>query len=436
MSSSYFINSELSPDEKLEIINNYINFPIGVRMEIVYNLKEWLEEIFKDKSKIKVHALCPIELSNALPKSRIDVITNKATEADLFEDYNRILLDDSHIMSLSTKSKFELFKIFKSQCSTLDDCRNIFIAIYNFITRHVKEINPDVAGFILYYFLPFKFKGLYLNLNIRSKIRDNSGIYINKNYTGIFDSLTEMFVNMINSVKADRKIYYFNNIALAIYLYLDTLKLEPSFDTLFLIELGGWFDERYVYTIHKKVEEFRNNPSDLLSTLDLLDNTDINKYFKWIKSGETAALHELYDTNRLSHEVSKETLLFGDNIIDGIMSPRELTNILFMMNLQYVKKYCPDGIDDITFKLSEESKMYLKDTAGLKMLVSYEKTEEKTICTIDGCGPYLLFEPTHNDTGTIYGLSIIKKEDNSRDLISIEKDRENYSYKFTLGNME
>ena len=288
----------------------------------------------------------------------------------------------------------------------------------------------------MYHFLPFKFKGLYLNLNIRSKIRDNSGIYINKNYNGIFDSLTEMFVNMINSVKADRKIYYFNNIALAIYLYLDTLKLEPSFDTLFLIELGGWFDERYVYTIHKKVEEFRNNPSDLLSTLDLLDNTDINKYFKWIKSGETAALHELYDTNRLSHEVSKETLLFGDNIIDGIMSPRELTNILFMMNLPYVRKYCPDGIDDITFKLSEESKMYLKDTAGLKMLVSYEKTEEKTICTIDGCGPYLLFEPTHNDTGTIYGLSIIKKEDNSRDLISIEKDRENYSYKFTLGNME
>ena len=39
MSSSYFINSELSPDEKLEIINNYINFHIGVRMEIVYNLK-------------------------------------------------------------------------------------------------------------------------------------------------------------------------------------------------------------------------------------------------------------------------------------------------------------------------------------------------------------------------------------------------------------
>ena len=37
-----------------------------------------------------------------------------------------------------------------------------------------------------------------------------------------------------------------DDIALAIYLYLDTLKLEPSFDTLFLIELGGWFDERYV----------------------------------------------------------------------------------------------------------------------------------------------------------------------------------------------
>ena len=121
MSSSYFINSELSPDEKLEIINNYINFPIGVRMEIVYNLKEWLEEIFKDKSKIKVHALCPIELSNALPKSRIDVITNKATEADLFEDYNRILLDDSHIMSLSTKSKLELFKIFKSSFAFINN---------------------------------------------------------------------------------------------------------------------------------------------------------------------------------------------------------------------------------------------------------------------------------------------------------------------------
>ena len=436
MTSSYFIDSELSSEEKLEIINNFVNFPINVRMEIVYNLKEWIEEIFKDKSKIKVHALCPIEITNIIPKNRLEIITNKSTDADLFEEYNSVLLDEKFIMPLSAKTRYELYKIFKSQCVTLDDCRNIFIAVHNFIKRYIKEVTPVVADYLLYKFLPYKFKGLYINLNIKSKIRDNSGLYINKNYTGIFDSIMDMLTGMINSAIDNCRIDFFNNIALAIYLYLDTLKLDATYDTVFLIYLNSCLNDRYSGMIHDKVEEFKNNPSDLLATLDLLNDSTISKYFKWVKSGETAALHELYDTNRLSHEISKETLLFGDNIIDGIMSPRELTNILFMMNLPYVRKYCPDGIDDITFKLSEESKMYLKDTAGLKMLVSYEKTEEKTICTIDGSGPYLLFEPTHTDTGTIYGLSIIKKEDNSRDLISIEKDRENYSYKFTLGNME
>ena len=332
MASSYFIDSELSSDEKLEIINNFINFPINVRMEIVYNLKDWIEEIFKGKSKIKVHALCPVEITNIIPKNRLDVITNKSTDADLFEECNSILLDEKFIIPLSAKTRYELYKIFRAQCATLDDCRNIFIAVHKFIKRHITEVTPAVADYLLYKFLPYKFKGLYLNLNIKSKIRDNSGLYINKNYTGIFDSIMSMLTGMINSAKDNCRIDFFNNIALAIYLYLDTLKLDATYDTVFLIYLNSCLNDRYSGMIHDKVEEFKNNPSDLLATLDLLNDSTISKYFKWVKSGETTALHELYDTNRLSHEVSKETLLFGDNIIDGII--QQVLKCLYHMKKQ------------------------------------------------------------------------------------------------------
>lgn len=228
------------------------------------------------------------------------------------------------------------------------------------------------------------------------------------------------------------------DIAIGIYLLCKDLKTDPCVDTYNLIK---YFNTEYGYgsLVHNLITKIVDGKHDLLEIISMISSKDYNNIFMssadFIKELET-----LYSNEKISEEENKETLIFGDNILNGEMTPRELSDTVRMMSEDYVSEYLTEyNIGEITFTISENSIMYLKDTDGIKLANVYTKEGSKYVIRYtneDGTALFLIFEPKFIKTETIYGLSLDNQAGDERGLLILEKDKDESVYRFLYGKGE
>lgn len=240
----------------------------------------------------------------------------------------------------------------------------------------------------------------------------------------------------------NKESFNYNNIkdiAIGIYLLCKDLKMDPVMDDTKFIE---YFNKQYGYgsLVHKLVLDITEQKPDLLELIsEINDNTYNNEFMS--SCDFKVHLETLYNNEKLSEEENKETLIFGDNILSGEMTTRELSDTVRMMTKEYISDYITDlKLGEITFNLSENSVMYLKDTDGIKLAVVNIKDDGNRIViryTNDqGSALFLLFEPEFIKTETIYGLSLDSAYDEERGLLILEKDKDDSVYRFLYGRNE
>lgn len=431
------LNDKLSTFLKHSLLNHYNDFPTNIKVEILYKIKDWVKEILskrvssptdaleKSIGKLKVHALCP--LTNALDQNLIQIIGENEHDADILEEYHTI----SHIIKINldvnNKCKDEIMKYLRSQSISKEDCANIYRGLSDVIKRNGIR-DSEIAEFLLFRMLKYKLDGFSTWLDCMYDINQESvyDSYSTRYFSMLLTWVNENVYKCKNSFKYD----YLNDIAIGIYLFLSEFGLNPQDnDDLFILWLKSqrYGLNSYTDLIHKKIVELCTNDSDVLVALDLIsDKSDFVLYFT---DKQKKRITENLKTAKLSEENSCQTLLFGDNIIEGRYTPREFIDRILSINMEVINDYAPKG--SYTTKLSENSKMYLRDTKGIKLLMVYEKDCEATVCKYDG-EIYLLFEPIDIQSEIIYGLSI-ESFKGERKLLSLKKDKVNYDYKLVIG---
>lgn len=237
----------------------------------------------------------------------------------------------------------------------------------------------------------------------------------------------------------NKESFNYNNIkdiAIGIYLLCKDLKLDPTIEDTKFIE---YFNNQYGYgsLIHKLVLDINKSKPDLLELLSQISDDSYTNEFM-TSSDFRVHLETIYNTEKISEEENKETLIFGDNILNGEMTVRELCDTVRMMTEEYISDYIADlKFDEITFDISENSIMYLKDTDGVKLAVVNIKDKGNRIVirytNENGSALFLLFEPKLIKTETIYGLSLDSEYDEERGLLILEKDKDESIYRFLFG---
>lgn len=224
------------------------------------------------------------------------------------------------------------------------------------------------------------------------------------------------------------------DIAIGIYLLCKDLKESISDDNKFI----KYFNNHYGYgsLVYKLLSDIQDKKPDLLEILSEISDTNYNNNFMTL-ADLSKHLETLYNTEKLSEEQNKETLLFGDNILNNEMSIRELCDTVRMMDIDYVSEYIKDlNLGDITFTISDTSIMYLKDTYGIKIASMYMDNGNRHIIRYtneNGTALFLLFEPLYIKNETIYGLSLDSTPDEERGLLILEKNKDENLYKFIFG---
>lgn len=241
----------------------------------------------------------------------------------------------------------------------------------------------------------------------------------------------------------NREAFNYNNIkdiAIGIYLLCKDLKLDPITENIKFIE---YFNKQYGYgsLVQKIIIDISDEKPDLLELISEISCKDYNNTFMsscdFIKRLET-----LYNNEKISEEENKETLIFGDNILSGEMTPRELSDTCRMMTEEYISDYIRDlNLGKITFKISDGSVMYLKDTDGIKLATVITRDGEHHKYVIkytndQGSALFVLFEPEFIKTETIYGLSLDAARDEERGLLILEKDKDDSVYRFLFGRSD
>ena len=173
---------------------------------------------------------------------------------------------------------------------------------------------------------------------------------------------------------------------------------------------------------------------------ELLSQINDNTYNNTFMSSTDFKVHleTLYNNDKISEEENRETLIFGDNILNGEMTTRELSDTIRMMTEEYIKDYITElNLGDITFNISENSIMYLKDTDGIKLaIINLKDNGNRYVIRYtneQGSALFLLFEPSLIKTETIYGLSLDSEYGEERGLLILEKDKDDSVYRFLFG---
>lgn len=240
----------------------------------------------------------------------------------------------------------------------------------------------------------------------------------------------------------NKESFNYNNIkdiTIGIYLLYKSLNLDPiNGDKLHFIEI---FNYQYGYgsLIQKLLIDIVEDKPDYL---DLLSQITCKDYTNEFMASCDFAKHmeTLYNNEKISEEENKETLIFGDNILDRDMTARELSDTVRMMTAEYVSDYIRDlNLGEITFTISDNSIMYLKDTDGIKIASVYTKDGNKHVIRYtneNGSALFLLFEPKLIKNETIYGLSLDVEADEERGLLILEKDKDDSIYRLLFGKDE
>lgn len=240
----------------------------------------------------------------------------------------------------------------------------------------------------------------------------------------------------------NKESFNYNNIkdiAIGVYLLCKDLKLDPVKENSKIIE---YFNKQYGYgsLIQKMIFDINERKPDYQDILcEISDIYYGNEFMHYPELSKHMEM--LYNNEKLSEEENNETLIFGDNILNGEMTVRELSDTIRMMDKEYVSDYIRDlNLGDITFKLSDNSIMYLKDTDGIGLATV--TTNSGMIAYVirytneNGSALFLLFEPSMIKTETIYGLSLDCAKDEERGLLILEKDKDDAVYRFLYGRSD
>ena len=427
----------LNNRDKFNVLNHFHDFPAYIKVDILYNADKWLTDLFSNKSKIKLHSYT--HFWDNVSIDRFEYVKDNET-ADLLQEFfelHKFIVGED----FSDVVKQTIIRLLFNKSTSITDCVDIYKTLTLMVNKYKNDITSDNVSLLLFRLLKYKLDGLSIWLEITSEIHttDSISIFNNKYFSMLLDWIFYSYKKCITKhINA-----YLNDVAIGIYLFLTELDINPiEWDSLFMY----WLNE-YSDIVHKKIIDLCNNPSDILDVIDrITDKNDFVKYFtekektRLSNAKSTSKIVENLVNDKLSKEDSGQTLLFGENIISGIMSSRELTDKLTMLSTEYVSTYIEQYCDipfTITFNLTEHSKMYLNDSKGVQLLTVYDKGEGKTICKYAD-EIYLLFEvisttdSVHIDR--IYGLSINSDKGNERKLLTIEKDN-SYEYILVAGGV-
>lgn len=432
------IDKNLSDNNKIALINHYEDFPSNLRLEIRYWIDNWINECFlqKQRRKVRCHPLSTV--TNSISEKYIEWVSENQ-KADIQEEYYKL---QNHItfMEFNKKVKEEvnpfrknLQRILHENSHNKSSCKELFDTLHTMVKRNYGLMNYDVISFILFRLLDYKFQAMAVYMNVMCDCRpvDDSEWNYELNY---FNLLLKWIRDLGCRMKSESGLVlnYINDISIGIYLFLTDLDLDPEeYDSMFLLYYKS-FDS----ILHKKIVELKNNHSDLMVSLEMIKDKDgFTDYFT--KHG-IRKIKSLEKTTNISEE-NRETLIFGDKIIPDTMSITNFVNEVSMITKSFILEYLSHtslGITDITFLLSDSSKMYLKETEGIEMVEVMNQKIHKTVAKYQnesGSALFVLFEPVNIQTETIYGLSLDYEHD-TRGLLIIEKEKSDYiQYKFLYG---
>lgn len=267
--------------------------------------------------------------------------------------------------------------------------------------------------------------------------------FINKGSTDDITKYQKFLIDwIINLGNKNKETFNYNNIkdiAIGIYLICKDLKLDPSSNDSVFIK---YFNDNYGYgsLVHKMVLDISEKKPDLLELISEITDKDCGNIFM-STTDFNRYIETLYNNEKLSEEESEETLIFGDNILGGEMTTRELSDNIRMMTKEYISDYIRHlNLGEITFIITDSSIMYLKDTDGIKLATVTAKndTPKQVIrySNENGSALFLLFEPEFIKNETIYGLSLDMAKDEERGLLILEKDKDDSVYRLLFGRGE
>lgn len=436
------INKYITDQNKHALINHYEDFPSNLRLEIRYWIDTWVKEYFIQKQRRKVRCHPMSTVANSITPKYIEWISDNQ-KADIQEEYYHL---NNYItfMEFNKKVKEEvnpfrkdLHRILHEPSHDINSCSILFDTIHTMVKRNNGLMTHGVIEFILFRLLDYKLSAMGVYMNIMEDCRpadDNIYNYELNYFTLLLKWIHDLGDRMKNESGFD--LHYITDISVGIYLFLTELNLDPEeYDYMFLVYYGpGLYS-----CLHKKIVELKTNHSDLMVSLELIKDKDA--FTDYFTQRGIRKIKTLEKKDKVS-EISNETLLFGDNIIPSDMSPSQFVNEVSMITknlvLSYLKKESL-GIADITFYLSDSSKMYLRETEGIEMVQVITNEINKTVAKYtneNGSALFVLFEPKNIQNETIYGLSLDYIKD-TRGLLIIEKEKaDNVQYKFLYGGVK
>ena len=417
-----------------KLLDNITSLPINLRVQARNSVEKWIKEYYN--GKVKIH---PGYWSYQLPKNLYQIIPTN-DEAQIHEKYFR--LKEWIYQTLQPATNKQIFYKFLDSPSynnaTIRDLIESIVFSIRVNKRPDGFYDKDLADWIVTKFLPYKIKAYSIYSTYTTMANKNTQIN-NPRYLDVLLSWTTR--EMSDIFNHDSFEIPATNSAVGIYLFLKELNLNPeTYGYLFASAIKNEYLSNYIY---KKICEFNTNYSDFMLCLEKInsshDDMFIDFYTKKYGKSFTKKPDVVpnYSTDVLSEENRNDTIVFGKNILGKELSVREFVDLVSNMTHDYVSGFICNAInDDITFKLSDQSKMFIRDTQGIESCEVITKNDSKTVIRYTdengNSALFVLVEPVKVDRQTIYGLSLDSSR-GSRGMISIEKDRNGPTYKFLAG---
>lgn len=416
-----------------ELMDHVSSFPTNLQLQIYNSAESWIKKLYK--GKVKIH---PGFWSNNLPRSSYQIISSNDT-AQIYEKYFRLQLWIHQNMPIDRIYK----KLLDSPSYDNNTIRSLIESIVLSINPTIRSTdkfpyNKTLCSWIVIEFLPYKLEAYSIYNVIMSDSLVNNTTLLAPSYLDILLSwINKEITSMNNGTEFES---HLDNISVGAYLFLNELNLNPErYGYLFASALRNDYFSNYVY---KKLCEFNTNHSDFMICLEKINTTNNEMFIDYFikKYGNTSKKPNIvpnYSNDILSEEDRNDTIVFGKNILNKELGVRDFVDLVRNMTHDYVSGFiCNQINDDITFKLSYQSKMFIHDTKGIDSCEVITKDDSKTVIRYTdengNSALFVLVEPVKVDKQTIYGLSLDSSK-GSRGMISIEKDRNGPTYKFIAG---
>lgn len=411
----------------LTMLDNYPNLNLDDKYFISTHLTQIIKEIFMDgkRRKARVNRNTPIAGFMGHNTGLDDYLELNRNNLDIQEEYLQVF---NSLRMIPKELRKSVFVILNQPCFDLRTAVMRFEDIGFLVESNEVLKTPEIVRMLLFSLLKYKFKGIGINTECE----------IGNDMNGYFSTLLSWIHSLIkdtDTCENQSKVHIeLRSIASAIYMLLKDLGIENKKKYIQLFSLC--FDNTNGLIVQNTVNGYITNDSDFMVSLDHLSDIPVKIQQRCEK------LTKIETNETISDEVNKNTLVFGDNIFSNHDVRYEVNNMLQHLHEiteEVAKNYMNSAninIGEITFNLSDQTKMYLKDTGNIKLLdIYYGDNTTRTIMYCEGESPchFVVFEKINGADSTVYGLSLEEKS-GERQLLTLEKDKDaNPTYKFLLG---